>query len=262
MNKDSLNRFPHICSLLKNIRWNFHNYIEENEIPKEESKIIFLIDLCLDQVLITNQHMTNSLTTLVRTEMCKNKFYEDHLNFSFPYYLKNKYNTVKKYEKNEEQKLIKDYGWTAFYEKYPKGIFPHYLRKEGHQLVEKYGDEIIEKLENISKINIDRNITTDDFYDHLFSDEDLLDISKPYNDIILLQREIKREIIPYDRLEYGAFLGLLLKKVIDRYRALDYDFIEAGRKLLLGRALGFKKQTEGSKERQYEEFDNRKANEL
>lgn len=261
MDKESLNRFPHICSLLKNIRWNFYNYIDGSEFTKEEKKTIFLIDLCLDWILICNQHMTNSLTTLVRTDMCKNDFYQKHPNFIFPYYLKNKHNVVKKYDKNEEHKLIKDYGWTAFYEKYPKGIFPHFLRKEGHELVKKYGDEIVEKFENISKINIDRDTSADSFYDHLFSNEDLLDISKPYNDIILLQREIEKEIIPYNKLEYGYFLGLLLKTVIDKYRALDYDFIEAGRGLLLGRALGFKRQTEGSKERQFE-FEGKKADNL
>lgn len=208
-------KFRHVCSVLKNIRWYFYTF-DVNQLENEQLEAYRLIDLCLDQVLICNQHLTNSLTTLVRADMGRN----------------------------------------IFYEKYPRGIFPFYLRVEGNGLIKKYGDEIIKSFEAISKINIVRNISSEDFYDYLFADEDLLDLSKPYNDIILLQREIGEKIIPDENLENGYFLGCLLKKVVDEYREKaeyeknkPYIFIEPSRGLLLGRALGFKKQTENKKER-------------
>ena len=235
MQKEELNRFPHICSLLKNIRWNFYNYIEEfPEFTASELKVRHLIDLCLDQILICNQHVTNSLTKIVREELTRNV----------------SFNMI---------------AFDPFYDKYPKGIFPHYLRNEGHELVKKYGDEIVEKFENISEIFIKRDITAEDFYDYLFAKEDLLDISKPYNDIILLQREIGKEIVRSDKIEYGYFLGCLLRKVFDDYKTKGYRVERPtvkGRAILLRRALGFRTQTEGSKERQFEVFDKLKPDEF
>ena len=232
MQKEELNRFPHICSLLKNIRWNFYNYTDE--FTDKELKVRHLINLCLDQVLICNQHVTNSLTKIVREELARNV----PMTMLF---------------------------FDPFYDKYPKGIFPHYLRNEGHELVKKYGDEIVEKFENISEIFIKRDITAEDFYDYLFSTEDLLDISKPYNDIILLQREIGKEIVRSDSIEYGYFLGSLLRQVFDDYKIKGYRVERPtvkGRDILLRRSLGFRKQTKGSKERQFEVFDKLKPDEL
>jgi hypothetical protein len=210
--------FRHVCSVLKNVRWYFYTF-DINKLEDKDLEAYRLIDLCLDQVLICNQHLTNSLTTLVRAYM----------------------------------------GRKVFYTIYPKGIFPFYLRNEGPRLIKKYGDEIIDKFEAISKINIVRNVTADDFYNHLFTKEDLLDLSKPYNDIILLKREIGKNIIPDENLENGYFLGCLLKKAVDEYRIIaekqsygpkgdPYIFIEP-HKGLLNRALGFKKQTDEKKER-------------
>ena len=236
MQKSDVVRFSHVCSLLKNIRWGFYN--QDDEFKDEEKKIRFMIDLSLDQILFCNQHLTNTLTVLVRADM----------------------------------------GHDPFYKLYPKGIFPYYLRNEGQNLVKEYGDEIIQNIENLSKLKIQVNKnppTPIQFYEQVYSHEDLLDLSKPYRDIILLQRKIGKEFIPYDDLEYGYFIGSLLKKVIDRYRAKSMRWFKILKKynghtgywihpprMLIDRALAFKAQADAQKEKKIPVFEGKKPDEM
>lgn len=111
--------------------------------------------------------------------------------------------------------LIQEYGHNS---PYVRNVFPKWLDDFGNELAKKYGDRAIEKRNNLTTVNIEKDITEEVFFERFFEKYDPLDISIPYGDIILLQEEIDKEIVSYMQLEYGYFLGSLLKYRLDDYK--------------------------------------------
>lgn len=160
-----------------------------------EKEILVNIRSLLHHVLVSNQLIANTLTFLLKKELTNKIFYQE----------------------------------------YPKGVFPKYLRDNLHIYVKLYGDKINEKIIKIPS----RNETPTDL--KKYSNKELLDLTIPYKKIISIIRKNNLKSF-YDRAEYGYFVGSILninfkeyekKTPIELWPKINLDLLEKRNKKLI-----------------------------
>jgi len=149
----------------------------------------------LDYVLVCNQHITNTFTTILQNDL------------------------------------------PDFYEQYPEGLFPKYLKDFDNNIVKNNVDRIMDEIDEIKPCDI---TVIPDL--HILSKFDLLDLRIPYKCIIQILRHVNEPIV--ERAEYGYYIGSLLhimvNKYLEKYDINSYVWIEPNWQILDNRIHTFR----------------------
>ncbi len=163
---------PHICNILKGLTRGRYRADVDN-ITRSNIRIV------LENVLVTNQHLINTFTALLRADM----------------------------------------GDDQFYKKYPRGPFPHYLREILEPYIAEHGDKIEDEISAIKAKYIELDQIDHRQYMKSLTNRELLDLSKPYELLVSILKTTDERGFIYKRSQYGYFVGSLVNIVLDEYEA-------------------------------------------
>jgi hypothetical protein len=186
----------HVCNVLKDFTKDL--YFIENNTYKDN------ILYWLDYVLCSNQHISNTFTTLFKLELGSDKFYK----------------------------------------KYRTGIFPKFLMEYDTNIIAENSDRIDKEIDKIKPFKpgpIDKDKKIIKLIETINKIK-LLDLTIPYRNIIsILKNENDREL---ERAEYGYFIGSLInikvQELLKKYG--QKRFPPLNRTVLKTRVLTFRKR--------------------